>query len=388
MNKKILFLSFVFGLLSLVFCLQLVSAQVPINTTLPGLTNNGGAATNPCSYIFSFYTFALMIGGILAFGAIVYGGVKYTMAAGNPSGQSEGKEWVKGALLGLLLLVGAYLILNVVNPDIVKCTLPTIGGITNGTGGSGQINLRRLNCGGVACLSGETECYQCGSMGAASSQPQNCAPPGSLNGFCTDLGAASGGTGGTTANVWQCPTDKSCYWANDSQTQATCTAGCNGTACVACPVDSCTDGTSCNSVASPFPNCQPTTAGVGTCLSYGCTPSAQLNSFIYGSCLPAGFQGAVSSITGDQHTCDVAQGFVSCHFGGKSCVDGGHAVDFGWNAGLKNSYPTLWAAQQALQNANCPNVTTIRCEYQGGAPDASCTGNNHIHVNIGSCGCG
>jgi hypothetical protein len=112
---------------------------VNIDTTLPGLTNNGGAATNPCSYIFSFYTFALMIGGILAFGAIVYGGVKYTMAAGNPSGQSEGKEWVKGALLGLLLLVGAYLILNVVNPDIVKCTLPTIGGITNGTGGSGVV---------------------------------------------------------------------------------------------------------------------------------------------------------------------------------------------------------------------------------------------------------
>ena len=61
-----------------------------------------------------------MISGVLAFGAIVYGGIKYTLAAGNPSGQSEGKEWVKGALTGLLLLVGAYAILNIINPQLTS----------------------------------------------------------------------------------------------------------------------------------------------------------------------------------------------------------------------------------------------------------------------------
>ncbi|HUZ92371.1 MAG TPA: hypothetical protein VNG29_00025, partial [Candidatus Paceibacterota bacterium] len=55
-----------------------------------------------------------------------YGGIKYTLAAGNPSKQSDGKEWVKGALYGLLLLVGAYLILNLINPQLTNCGLTAL----------------------------------------------------------------------------------------------------------------------------------------------------------------------------------------------------------------------------------------------------------------------
>ena len=99
---------------------------VTINPNLPGVNTNDTPGNQVCGYVFNFYTFALAISGILAFGAIVYGGVKYTLAAGNPSGQNEGKEWIKGALLGLLLLAGAYLILNVINPDLVKCNLPAL----------------------------------------------------------------------------------------------------------------------------------------------------------------------------------------------------------------------------------------------------------------------
>jgi hypothetical protein len=102
-----------------------MALAVQINTTIPGYQANGSQPV-PCSIIFGFYTFALMIGGVLAFAAITYGGVKYTLAAGNPSGQGEGKEWVKGALYGLLLLVGAYLVLHTVNPDITNCGLKAL----------------------------------------------------------------------------------------------------------------------------------------------------------------------------------------------------------------------------------------------------------------------
>lgn len=95
---------------------------VTISTNLPGLA----PSTDPGGFVANFYQFALMVGGILAFGAIVYGGVKYTFARGDPPGMSEGKEWVKGALLGLLLLVGAYIILNTINPDIVSLKLPPL----------------------------------------------------------------------------------------------------------------------------------------------------------------------------------------------------------------------------------------------------------------------
>lgn len=94
---------------------------VTISTNIPG--------SNPTSaglggIVDGFYRFALMLSGVLAFGAIVYGGIRYTLAAGNPSGQTEGKEWIKGALTGLLLLIGAYTILNIINPDLTKLNVP------------------------------------------------------------------------------------------------------------------------------------------------------------------------------------------------------------------------------------------------------------------------
>lgn len=96
---------------------------VDIDTNIPGPYTN---PTQPGQIVSNFYSFSLMIGGVLALGAIVYGGVKYVFAAGNPSGQSEGKEWIKGALWGLLLLVGAYLVLKTINPSLINLSLPTL----------------------------------------------------------------------------------------------------------------------------------------------------------------------------------------------------------------------------------------------------------------------
>src|SRR6185437_16969565 len=95
----------------------LASAQTQINMNIPGrasITQNG-----PGAAIANIYDFALAIAGIIAFGVIVYGGVRYMISSGNPSGQSDAKEWIEAALLGLLLLVGAYFILNIVNPQLL-----------------------------------------------------------------------------------------------------------------------------------------------------------------------------------------------------------------------------------------------------------------------------
>jgi uncharacterized membrane protein YgcG len=100
-----------------------------VSMSLPA-TGTGGTPTNasstPGTFINSFYQFALFLSGIIAFGAIVFGGVKYMTSAGNPSAQSEGKEWIYSALLGLLLLAGAYLILNTINPQITSLSLPAL----------------------------------------------------------------------------------------------------------------------------------------------------------------------------------------------------------------------------------------------------------------------
>jgi len=123
------------GLFLFVFLgvISAVSANaVGINVNIPG--SQAVSASNPCTTVINFYWFALLISGILAFGAIVYGGIKYALAAGNPSGQSEGKEWIMGAIWGILLLSAAYLLLNIVNPTLTKCEMPVLPPLQSTTG--------------------------------------------------------------------------------------------------------------------------------------------------------------------------------------------------------------------------------------------------------------
>ncbi len=100
-----------------------------INVNLPG---TAPSSTGIGGFVSNFYSFALLMSGILAFGAIVWGGIRYAAGRGNPTSESEGKSWITGALLGLLLLAGAWIILYTVNPNILSLQLPglpTLGAV-------------------------------------------------------------------------------------------------------------------------------------------------------------------------------------------------------------------------------------------------------------------
>ena len=73
---------------------------------------------SPGLFVTQLFDFAMLIGGFLAFGMIVWGGVEYAMSAGNPSVQSDAKDRVQQAVLGLLLLIGSILVLDTISPNI------------------------------------------------------------------------------------------------------------------------------------------------------------------------------------------------------------------------------------------------------------------------------
>jgi len=120
----------------------LVAHAVTISVGIPVTQSGAGGTTGPGATIYNFYWFALFISGVLAFGAIVWGGIKYALAAGNPSGQSEGKQWIQGALIGMLLLAGASIVLKTINPNIVSLNIPQLSPLpqpsTSGTGSATQ----------------------------------------------------------------------------------------------------------------------------------------------------------------------------------------------------------------------------------------------------------
>ncbi len=68
----------------------------------------------------NFYKWALGIGGLIALGVLIFGGILYTISAGNASKQEDAKNWLLGAVMGMLFLAGSYLILNTVNPELTK----------------------------------------------------------------------------------------------------------------------------------------------------------------------------------------------------------------------------------------------------------------------------
>jgi hypothetical protein len=129
---------------------------VTISPAIPGINSNG-AGTPPGAWVANFYQFALLIGGIMAFGAIVYGGVLHAISAGNPSRQSEGKKWIMDALLGLLLLAGAYIILNTVNPNLLNLNLPTLSPIDTQTNNTAPPTVNcTTNSSGQRVCNGQT----------------------------------------------------------------------------------------------------------------------------------------------------------------------------------------------------------------------------------------
>jgi uncharacterized iron-regulated membrane protein len=109
---------------------KVLAATITVNTSIPG---PNGASAGVGGLVANVYTFALLIAGLLAFGAIVWGGIRYAAGRGNPSAESEGKSWITNALLGLLLLAGAYIILYTINPNILNAQLPALPTITQTT---------------------------------------------------------------------------------------------------------------------------------------------------------------------------------------------------------------------------------------------------------------
>ncbi|MBI4159956.1 hypothetical protein HY504_02220 [Candidatus Wolfebacteria bacterium] len=96
----------------------------------------GPGVTDPANMVNRFYQVGLGLAGAAAFGVMIYGAILYTVSAGNTSMQGEAKQWITGALWGVGLLLGAYLILYTINPRLVNLRNPEIAPVPASTAGT------------------------------------------------------------------------------------------------------------------------------------------------------------------------------------------------------------------------------------------------------------
>ena len=131
-SKKTTF--FLLFLLLFVFLLgtSFVFAQKDLEVdypTIPGAETPTSVKTPLPDYVKYIFNFSLAIVSLIAFGALIYGGVLYLTSAGNPSKMGDARGRMFAGILGLIVLFSSYLILTTINPQLVimQVTKPDVG---------------------------------------------------------------------------------------------------------------------------------------------------------------------------------------------------------------------------------------------------------------------
>jgi hypothetical protein len=122
--------------------------------------------TNFVTYLKSIINFGFAVIGILALFMLLIGAYQYLMAAGTDNASSA-KETISSALLGLLLGLCAWVILNKINPDLVGMKEPTASSATSssaastaaGTSASGSKGSGNCTTNQGSCLISNLSCF-------------------------------------------------------------------------------------------------------------------------------------------------------------------------------------------------------------------------------------
>ncbi|MBD3238308.1 MAG: hypothetical protein GF332_01550 [Candidatus Moranbacteria bacterium] len=95
--------------------------EVPFEFGLGGATDK---IDDPVEYINAIYKFVVYVAGVLGLAMFMIGGFQYLTAAGNTSKTGEAKTTIFSALIGIIILVTGYLLLRIINKELVELTKP------------------------------------------------------------------------------------------------------------------------------------------------------------------------------------------------------------------------------------------------------------------------
>ncbi len=116
-TAKTFFISTTLLAVSTLLYAHIVSAQAIEYVPLAPITSAPGASITPSSYIAELFKIGIGIAAALAVLAIAFNGIRYMMSD-VVTNKSESIKGIKNALLGLLLALASFLVLNTINPDL------------------------------------------------------------------------------------------------------------------------------------------------------------------------------------------------------------------------------------------------------------------------------
>src|SRR3989344_5254904 len=125
--KNILFLIIFLCFLSMAgFTYAALEITYPKIPFYPDINNCAGQDCM-AKFISYWFGFGIMLAGAIALISLVIASVQLIASAGNTGMQSDAKDRIKGALLGMVLLLSSFIIMRTINPSLVAPALTPLG---------------------------------------------------------------------------------------------------------------------------------------------------------------------------------------------------------------------------------------------------------------------
>jgi len=108
-------------------------AEKPINLNIKNYPQFPGTANidtvegqNPTNIIIWLYIFGISLSGLAAFLMLVWAGIEWMTSSGVPARIDTAKDRIRKALYGVLLILSSFIILGVINPDLLSLKWPEL----------------------------------------------------------------------------------------------------------------------------------------------------------------------------------------------------------------------------------------------------------------------
>ena len=125
-------LLFFFLLLLLIAPGIAVAGTIPLNLEYPSF---GGIDLKTDQSLETFiawlYYAVISISGIAAFIMLVWGGIQWMSSVGDPARTGDAKDRIQKALLGLLLVLSSFIIIQIINPELTILKAPILPSSTS-----------------------------------------------------------------------------------------------------------------------------------------------------------------------------------------------------------------------------------------------------------------
>jgi len=135
--KKYLFLLITLTFITLPYVAYAQTGGLPPYVPLEPLPLPPGVQTGQANFstlLSSLFTITITVGGLIAVGMLVWYGITYMLSEA-VNMKASARRHIEGVFWGLMLLLGSWLILNTINPQLLNLSIfAPLGGDTQTTG--------------------------------------------------------------------------------------------------------------------------------------------------------------------------------------------------------------------------------------------------------------